>query len=443
MSQLIARQVVGRINMASSLVAPIADVAGDLMQLGAADREKELARVEESRQELCAAYGFESSETRKPFAFSAGVAIIPLHGSLINRFGQTYGYVTGYNFIRSQLQLAMADEDVTAILLDCNSYGGEAAGCFETADEVFAARGSKPIVAVIDSNCYSACYAIASAADKIIITPTGGAGSIGVVAMHVSMEKMLEDYGYKVTFVYAGDHKIDGNPYQDLPANVRADIQRGVDSSRDKFVTLVARNRGLDEKAILDTQAAIYRADEALSLGLVDQVATPQNAVAALLSELSGSTETLENVMPEENAAAPGANTQPTTDAAAAAKAERERCSAILNCEEAKGNPGLANHLAFNTASSLDDAKAMLKAAAPAAAAEPAKAEAAAPAKTEAAAPVKAEATNPFQSAMNNDKHPNVGADAEGGGQEATGAQAVTNRILAAHALATGQKLGA
>ena len=429
MSQAIARQVIGRINMASSMVAVHGDIMGDLTQLAVADREKELAGIADARVELASAYGFEVSDTRKPFAFAAGIAIIPIHGTLINRFGQSYGYVTGYNFIRSQLALAVADPEVEGIILDCNSNGGEAAGCFETSDEVFAARGSKPIIAVVDSNCYSACYAIASAADRVIVTPTGGAGSIGVVAMHVSMKRMLNDFGVDIKLIYAGDHKIDGNPYEDLPDNVRADIQRGVDASRDKFVSVVARNRGMDESTVKGTQAAIYRAEEALEIGLVDEVATPQHAVAALIIELSGSTENLEIDMPKEKADAPVAANQESLDAGTVQKAERERCAGILNCEEAKGNSTLANHLAFNTQLSVDEAKGMLNASAPVAAAP-----------AVAAPVVTAPAATTFQQAMDNGSQPNVGADTEAAVEKADGGSRAS-RILANYKLVAGKDL--
>ena len=42
------------------------------------------------------------------------------------------------------------------------------------------------------------------------------------------------------------------------------------------------------------------------------------------------------------------------------AAAERTRMQSILTCEEAKGRSKLANHIAFNTTMSVDDAKGML-----------------------------------------------------------------------------------
>lgn len=425
MSELIARQVLGRLNMTEALVSVhgIPEVAADLRALSLADARQENAKAEESKASLLAAYGFEETGAQKPFAFATGIAVIPVHGSLINRFGASWGYVTGYNFIRSQLNAALADDDVKAVVFDCNSYGGEAAGCFELADEIYAARGRKPLTAVVDSNCYSACYAIASACDRVYVTPTGGAASIGVVAMHISFERALENIGLKVELIYAGAHKVDGNPFSDLPDNVRANIQRGVDKSRDDFVAAVARNRGLDKQVVRDTEAACYRADEALAIGLIDAVSTPTQAVAALLSELSGSTDNQENTMsvqttkPEAESADQPAVTP--VDAAAERKAEQDRCKGILNCEEAKRNPSLANHLAFETDMSVEAARKALSASAP-------------------STDDSSSAANPFQQAMDNDKHPNLGAGGEGGAPQLSKA----DRILQAHGAASGRTYG-
>ena len=47
----------------------------------------------------------------------------------------------------------------------------------------------------------------------------------------------------------------------------------------------------------------------------------------------------------------------------AGAEAERARIGAILGCDEAKGREAMANHIAFKTASTVDDAKGLLAAA--------------------------------------------------------------------------------
>lgn len=425
MSQLIARQVLDRVNMKEIMYAPsyLNSFSEDMRQLAEADVDHERAEAEERDRNTMSAYGFTADEQkRKPFMYASGIAIIPVHGSLINRFGACFGYVTGYNFIRSQLNAAIADEDVKGIVLDINSGGGEVTGCFELVEDIYQARSEKPILGVIDAHCYSAAYAIGSACSKLVCTPTGGAGSVGVVSTHISVKKLLDSIGYEVTFIYAGAHKVDGNPYEDLSDEVKADIQASVDKVYEKFVLTVARNRQLEAQVVRDTEARCFKAEDAIDLGLIDVVETPHLAVSTFFTELSFGSTLQENRMEKvtDNTQAENAPVVEQASVEQAKQAERQRVSAILTCEEASGNADLANHLAFETELSVDAAKGILAAAKPSA---------------EAAAPTAN--GNVFQQAMDADSHPEMSAD-EGveGGQEMSHA----DMILGAHAAATGRK---
>lgn len=431
MSDFAASAAFSRMNMQAVALAPQYAMLGrDLQAMAQMDAAVAEVKFLERRADMCAAYGFNTPEQRKPFAFTNGIAIIPISGSLINRFGSSYeGYVTGYNFIRRQLNLALADEDVTGIIFDVNSYGGEAAGCFELAAEIRASRSIKPSMALVDSNAYSAGYALASAASKVCVIPSAGVGSVGVITMHVDMSAALDKYGYKITLIYESEHKADGNPYEPLPDAVKASIQTSIKKAYEVFVGVVAENLGIDAKVIRDTKSRTFGADEALSLGLIHAIASPSAAAQAFFDELSGSTTNLRTGANMPNAITePGADTQAATQAAAATaatdarQAERTRISGILGCEESKGREAMANHLAMNTEMSVDDAKKMLAVAplaAPQAAATP--------------------AANPFEAAMAATPNPNVGTDAASAGNEAASpAQA----ILADYQLASGRKLG-
>ena len=412
MSVTVSQQAMLRMNHAAVMVAVNkSSLQMDLQALHAETPESGERKRAEVMESLCAAYGFDSKAQNKPFAFQDGVAVIPIHGSLINRFGQCYGYVTGYNFIRRQRDAAMADPDVTAIVYDVNSGGGEAAGCFELADESFALRGTKPTISVVDSACYSAAYALASTSDQVVVTPTGGAGSVGVYTMHVDMSKMLENWGLNITLIHAGEHKVDGHPYAELPEDVRADMQKSVDATYNKFVESVARNRNLSVEVVKDTQARCYSADDALALGLIDSVASPIEAIRAFLgghSEASNDETTGDSLM-ELNEAK---------------QAERQRVGAIIGHPNAKGREAMANHLALNTDMSVDDAAALL-AVAPVAHVEVVE-------KTEEAAKPKNEK---FVEAMNQDDHPNVGPD---GKPTESAEKTQANELMEAFTAATG-----
>lgn len=453
MSEESARAALSRMNMKEIALSPLYSpqaLAADLAYMAKTDPDEAQVKYLKRRAEQCAAFGLETYDQDKPFPFSMGIAIIPITGTLINRFHWSYGSLTGYNFVRQQLRYALADDDVTGIVFDVNSYGGEAAGCFELAAEIFASRDVKPSLALVDSNAYSAGYALASAASKMVVIPSAGVGSIGVIAMHINMAKMLDDFGLEITLMYEGKNKADGNPFEALSKDAKANIEAGIHMSYEAFVALVAQQRGLDAKVVRDTQSRGFRAEEALSLGLIDAIASPSEAVQAFLGELTGSTSQLaqKEVTTMTTTAAPAAQTEGQANneaataaaAASAASGERARIDGIVNCEAAKGNPALANHFAFKTNMSVADATAALAAAGPSAAPTPAPA--AAP---NAAAPNVASAKNAadFNAAMANTDNPNVGQDgakdgAQGGGEQMSAGQ----RAAAAYKLRTGNDLG-
>lgn len=438
----------------------------DIQSLAEADPAKEAAAYAERRAVIASAFGLEITGDDKPFIFANGYALIPIHGFLFNRFAWSWGFVTGYNFIRNQVAAALADDDVTAILFDVNSPGGTVAGCRETADFLFAsngANGGKTMIAVVDSNCYSAAYFLSSQCDHIAITPSGGCANIGVLRMHFDVSAMMENLGVKVTFLVGGSHKVDGNQYEALSEEVIAEFQADIDAEYDVFVAAVARGRGIDEQAVRDTEARCYGAADALALGLVDAIQNPSDAVEAYFASCGddeddgdaepGDSPDDDPPEPEESNMAVRPNAQPTKPAAAATGAdtevtsvneaevsvaariaERTRISAIQGHAEAQGRTTLANHLALNTDMDAEAAGAIL-AASPKEAAATAPAAAATPAATPA---TPATETNHFANAMNNSQNPNVGAGGGAGGED--GGTTPANRILASHAKATGYK---
>lgn len=398
MSKQLANNISSVLNGKLALIAPsyVMRIEDDLKLFAALSGTDEKDHQAEARNTMMAAYGFSAYDAEKPFAYADGIAFIPVTGLLLNRYSYSWSGMTGYNAIRAQLQYAMEDSDVKGIVFDINSGGGQVSGCFELATEIREARSVKPSVAMVDAYAFSAAYAIASAASKIVLTPSGEVGSIGALIAHFDYSKMMDEYGVKVSLIHSGSHKVDGNPYEKLSREDIAGFQAKVDTARKNFVDLVALNRGLETQVVYDTEAATYNADEALALGLVDAVEPPSEAIQAFFNELSGSQSNQEFYMStkpevtqasaaaaqnEANAPAPAAQNEQTattttaTTAEATAQAvtaERQRISGILACDEASNRHALANHLALNTQLSVDEAKAVLAVAPQEAAASPA-----------------------------------------------------------------------
>jgi len=173
--------------------------------------------------------------------------------------------------------------------LEIDSFGGEVAGVFDLADRIRAVRASKPVWAFVAEHAFSAGYALASQADRILLPRTGAVGSIGVVVMHADLSGQLDQAGVRVTLVHAGSHKIDANPYAPLPADIQSDIQREIDVLRFLFAETVAAGRGvrLSQEAALATEAASFRGAEAVASGLADEVIDLARGFASFRQSLS------------------------------------------------------------------------------------------------------------------------------------------------------------
>lgn len=320
------------------------------------------------------------------YAVTDGVAVIHASGALVHRtrMDADSTYLLGYNTLAGQLEAAMDDPEVHAVLQVFDSPGGEVSGAFEYADRVLALRGKKPMYAIADSMAASAAYLGGSAFEQLAISQTGYAGSIGVVMRHVDLSGALAKEGVRVTHIYAGEHKIDGNPYEALPANVRADLQGEIDQLYGLFVAAVARHTGLQPEAIRATQAAIYRGQAAVDKGLARRVATTDQLISELAAlrarpfpvgqtaratandkgaTMSGTTTAGGQTAAQPQAAPAAAYTQADMDAARAqarqegATQERARIQGVLAVGDGlPGHEALLNGLAFDGQTTAEQA---------------------------------------------------------------------------------------
>jgi signal peptide peptidase SppA len=298
-----------------------------------------------------------------------GTAILTLVGEWVNRgawVGASSGLIS-YEGFSYQMRRAADDSDVRAILLDIESPGGEAVGAFEAAAVVRAVAAVKPVTAFVNGMAASAAYAIASGASRIVTIPTGLSGSIGVVLMHLDFSKWLEDEGIKPTLIFAGDRKVDGNPFEPLPKNVRAELQAEVAGFYGQFVETVAAGRGLSSEKVIATQARVFKGDEAVAAGLADAVGTFESVLSEMQTARTGRTTGVH--MNDKTGAAAAANAainQADHDSAiekataSAAGAAKTRINTILSAKEAAGRGLLAHHLAFDTDMAADAAIALL-----------------------------------------------------------------------------------
>ena len=216
------------------------------------------------------------------------VALVPIEGTLMHK-GAFLGTSSGemsYQGLQTKIQAIRRDPSVRAVVYEVDSYGGEAAGVFDTAAMMAELSEEKPTLAILNDFAFSAGYLLASTARQIIVPAMGAAGSIGVITMHVDHSAKLEKAGSKVTIIASGAHKADGHPYGPIDADVTKKMQRIADNMRDHFAEAVGLYRGarLTKAAALKTEAESFMGADAVKAGLADEVARPSEAFAQFVS---------------------------------------------------------------------------------------------------------------------------------------------------------------
>jgi capsid assembly protease len=233
-----------------------------------------------------------STSRREPFnrvndQGGGAVAVLPLYGVIAPRVNlmTQYSGGTALSEWRSSFREALADPGIGAILIDVNSPGGNCALLAETAAEIRASRGDKPIWAIANTLCASAAYHLASQADRLLASPSALVGSIGVYGVHNNFKGALDLAGIERTFIFAGTFKVDGNDSNPLSETARSSMQAMIDEAYDMFVADIAAGRGVAEEAVRKGygEGHVLAARAALKAGMVDGISSFEETVAALM----------------------------------------------------------------------------------------------------------------------------------------------------------------
>lgn len=245
-----------------------------------------------SDEEIAAVTGSAMPKRGAEMRVEKGVAVIPISGVIAQRanaVGQLSSDVgTSVEHIRRDLQAAMADDAVQAIVLDVDSPGGSVAGLEDLANEIRAARDRKPIVAHTDATMASAAYWLACQADRIVATKDAMVGSIGVIASFLDDHRMLANRGLDPVVVKSVPGKGGVQSNGSFGDADRADLQREVDAFHRVFVEAVAAGRRIsveDANKLADGRA--YRGVEAHQLRYVDGIESSQAKVIASARSLA------------------------------------------------------------------------------------------------------------------------------------------------------------
>lgn len=223
-------------------------------------------------------------QPRQTRAVVGALAVLPVWGPITHRAFQASSGVTSVETIKASFRQLLSNDQVGTILLDVSSPGGIATGIPELADDIFQARATKRVVAIANAQAMSAAYWLASQASELVVTPSGEVGSVGVYLITEDWSEWLETQGIKINAMSAGDHKLEGAPWQPLSAESRDFLQRDVNTIYRQFLSAVARGRGT---SVADVERSYGQgrgvpAGDAVRLGMADRVETIEQTIARL-----------------------------------------------------------------------------------------------------------------------------------------------------------------
>lgn len=262
------------------------------------------------------------------------VAVIPIHGVIaprMNMMTEMSGGTSAEQLVR-RVQAAMDNPQIAAVIFDVDSPGGSVAGIEEAAAQVFAFRGQKPMTAVVNHLMASAAYYLASAADEIVISPSGETGSIGVYCVHTDLTEADAKAGIKRTLVRAGTYKAEDLPILPFSEEAQAALQEKVDAYYGQFINAVAKHRNVSADAVRNGygQGRTLTAAAAVAAGLADRIASLDDVIREYTGGDSSGSTTKSRA---ESARADGGELPEDQDADDYAPATCPECGAELDAD--------------------------------------------------------------------------------------------------------------
>jgi protease IV len=187
--------------------------------------------------------------------------------AIIRVEGDIWGFYTAY--LADALEAAGNDPAVHAVVLDISSPGGEVTASEDIYFSVLTLREKKPVVASIDEIAASGAYYIASAAGQIYAKPASEVGNIGVIS-YLPQADLVDEQ-----LITSGPFKLSGSP--------QVTYIRRIDMLKQTFLAAILAQRAdrLQVGPEVLSRGEVYLGLEAQQMGLIDEIGSQGDAVAA------------------------------------------------------------------------------------------------------------------------------------------------------------------
>jgi protease-4 len=207
------------------------------------------------------------------------VAVIMLRGLISSSIPGTVSD-SMVDDMRAGLAQAREDSRVKAIVLEIDSPGGEVTAADQIYNAVLQARAKKPVVVYMDSLAASGGYYVSCGGKFLMANETTITGSIGVIIQTLNYEQLFNKLGLAAVVFKSGKFKDILNGARPITPEERELIQSFVMQTYDKFLGIVAKERGVSAETLRNTIAdgRILSGRDALNNKLIDALGQLEDA---------------------------------------------------------------------------------------------------------------------------------------------------------------------
>lgn len=211
------------------------------------------------------------------------VLILEVNGAIGAPDAGVFGGMLSHSELLSQIDQATNDGQIAAVVVRVNSPGGGVVASSELHKALVDLRESgKRVVISMGSTAASGGYYIATAGDQIYANADTLTGSLGVIISLLNYGEAFENLGLRQLIFKSGEFKDIGVPTRELTPEERDILQSIVDQAYSGFVDVIVEGRNLPRERVLEiADGRIYTGEQALELGLVDELGGEDQAITA------------------------------------------------------------------------------------------------------------------------------------------------------------------
>lgn len=225
------------------------------------------------------------------FDTDAGIGVLTIRGPLTYRSTGWEALCGGYSYeMMCEEASEMIEAGIKTIVIDADSGGGEAYGCFEMTNELrkMCDDNGVKLYGYVDGSACSAMYGIICACDEVVANPFAEVGSVGVLIALYNDSEHLKQEGYERIFITDGTEKVPFDAAGAFRDGFIKDLEARCAELGDAFRAHVSSYTNLSAADLKTTNAKVYSAQEALSIGLINKIQTRAEFISYVVDQHKG-----------------------------------------------------------------------------------------------------------------------------------------------------------